>query len=168
MEQAKVAASARSMIFWCILLLMSLFLVIDSGDSLALAIWSLATAGIGFFAFLVRARSFGRNSDKLLKSGEVVRPYDHSSQVKKLVAIMLMTGAAFMAPLFLAAALTFGSWLGSLLGIIDGWVIGILLYNAYLLGWQNKHRGKLYTLQKWNGRTVTHTGLSFIRGVEVN
>jgi len=162
-DESKAVAGSRSMIFWCILLVLSILLIVDSGSLEAILAWSACASSVGFVGLLFRLRKFLKNSDELLRTGESTRPYDHGKHFRTLILFLFLTPLAFFAPLFFAAQLSFGLLLGSLLGVIDGWVLGLLLYNFYLISWQKKNKGNLFIFQKWSGREVTHLGLSFVR-----
>jgi hypothetical protein len=167
-DEARAVAGKRSLAFWSVLLLLSGYLILDSEILSAVEIWAFVVALIGFVALYYRVGKFSRNSSELLVAGETSAPYDHRKQFRTLLLVVLMTPVAFFLPLLLASGLSFGLWLGSTLGVIDGWVLGILLYNLYLLNWQNKNSGKLFVLQRWDGRQITHMGMTFVKNGENN
>jgi len=162
-DEAKAVAGPRSLAFWSVLLLLSAYLIADSEILSAIEVWALIVAIIGLIALYYRVGKFSKNSSELLMAGETSAPYDHRKQFRTLLLVVFMTPVAFFLPLLLASRLSFGLWLGSILGVIDGWVLGILLYNLYLLDWQRKNSGKLFVLQRWDGRQITHMGMSFVR-----
>jgi positive regulator of sigma E activity len=162
-DESKAVAGGKSLIFWVVLLLLSAFLILDSEQLGAIEIWSAFALVIGLAAVYYRIRKFTKSSNDLLQRGESSTPYDHRRQFRTLLLVVFLTPIAFFFPLLLASELSFGFWLGSILGILDGWVLGILLYNFYLFNWQKTNKGKLFVLQKWDGSRVTHLGMTFVR-----
>jgi len=163
-EEARAIASNRSLGYWVVLLALSILLVLVGGDLGADVIWILFVGIVLIIGFSYRTRAFLKGSKELLSNGKITTPYDIRRQHRILIFLMLATFAAFFVPLFLSAALTFALWFGSLLGIIDGWILGLVSYNLFLINWQRNNDGKLYVLEEWNGSVLTERGFSFSKG----
>jgi len=159
-EEARAIASNRSLGYWFVLLSLSILLVFVAGDLGADIIWISFVGIASIIGFFYRTDSFLKNSNELLRNGKITTPYNIKRQHRILIVLMLATLAAFFAPLFLSVALNFELWFGSLLGIIDGWILGLFSYNLFLINWQKKNDGKLYVLEEWNGSTLTERGFS--------
>ncbi|MFI5421003.1 MAG: hypothetical protein ACHQ1H_08555, partial [Nitrososphaerales archaeon] len=129
----------------------------------ALIVWASFTIFLSLAALSYRSQLFLKSSDELLRKGQVTVPYDLRRQHKLLIILIGLTAIAFFAPLLLSSALNSSAWVGSLLGVIDGWILGLLLYNLFLSRWQKRNNGELFILQTWNGNKVTHLGLSFLK-----
>jgi hypothetical protein len=162
-EESRAVAGSFSLAYWSALLLMSVLLIALTADLGAAIIWGIFTLFLGLFALYYRSRLFLKNAGELLTRGQVASPYDLRRQHSLLIVLLILTAVAFFLPLFLSAALSSPVWIGSLIGVIDGWVLGLLMYNLFLARWQKKNHGELFILETWNGNKVTHLGLSFIR-----
>jgi hypothetical protein len=162
-EESRAVASTFSLAYWSALLLMSGLLIALIADPSAVIIWGVFTLFLSFAASYYRTRAFLKSSRELLTKGQVASPYDLKRQHKLLLLLILLTVAAFFVPLFLSAALDSSLWIGSLLGVIDGWILGLLLYNLFLFRWQKKNNGELFILETWTGNKVTHLGLTFAK-----
>jgi hypothetical protein len=162
-EEARAIASNRSLGYWAVLLALSILLVLVAGEVGAGIIWLSFVGIVSIIGFSYRRNSFLKGSKELLSNGKITTPYDIKRQHRILILLMLATFAAFFVPLFLSAALNFALWFGSLLGIIDGWILGLFSYNLFLINWQKKNDGKLYVLEEWTGSTLTEKGFSFIK-----
>jgi hypothetical protein len=162
-EESRAVANTLSLAYWSALLLMSALLIALTSDLGAAIIWAVFTTFLSFAALYYRSHLFLKNSRELLTRSQVVNPYDLKRQHNLLLVLILLTVAAFFVPLFLSAALNSSVWIGSLVGVIDGWILGLLLYNLFLYRWQKKNNGELFILETWNGNKVTHLGLTFVR-----
>src|SRR5271166_399881 len=162
-EEVKAVAGTKSLAYWIVLLGLSFFLVLTVGDSSSAMIWITFLGGLSLISFLYRKHSFSKNSQELLNRGRSMSPYDRRRQHRVLILLMMITVVAFFAPLFLSAALNFSVWFGSLVGIIDGWILGLLSFNLFLLYWESKNYGKLYVVEEWSGSILTERGLAFIK-----
>jgi len=162
-EESGAVAGTKSLSYWTILLLLSVFLLYIAGDAGASITWLLSAGFLSLVGYYYRVNSFAKSSSQLLSTGLAVAPYDRKRQHTMLFISMGVTFIAFFAPLFLSSVLSFSVWFGSLIGIIDGWILGLLSYNLYLLFWQKRNGGKLYVVDEWNGSNLTGRGLSFTR-----
>jgi|SRR5579872_1537760 len=162
-EESRAVASNFSLAYWSALLLLSALLIALTGDLSAAIIWLVFTIFLSLAALYYRSRLFSKNAEELLSRGQVASPYDLKRQHSLLIILILSTAVAFFVPLFLSAALSSSVWIGSLIGVIDGWILGLLLYNLFLIRWQRRNDGELFILETWNGNEVTHLGLSFVR-----
>jgi len=162
-EESRAVASTFSISYWSFLLILSLFLIALTDDYVSTLVWAGFMFVLSFAAWGYRSRIFLRHSQELLVKGQVTSPYDLRRQHSLLIMMVALTIAAFFVPLLLSAALNSSVWIGSLLGVIDGWVLGLFLYNLFLLRWQKRNRGELFILEAWNGSRVTHLGLSFTK-----
>lgn len=160
-EQSRAVASTFSLAYWIFLVALSTLLIVVVSDFVALIVWGSFAILLSLGALFYRRRLFLRSSSELVKTGQVVTPYDLRRQHTLLLMLIVLTAVAFFAPLLLSAALDSAVWIGSLLGVIDGWILGLLFYNLFLFRWENKNEGELFILQTWNGNKVTHLGLSF-------
>jgi hypothetical protein len=167
-EESRAVAGTFSLAYWTALLLMSALLILLTGDLGAAVIWIVVTIFLCLAALYYRSRLFLRNAGELLVTGRVVSAYDLKRQHGLLLILLILTAAAFFIPLFLSSSLTSSVWIGSLIGVIDGWILGLLLYNLFLIRWQKKNKGELFILETWNGNKVTHLGLSFVRRENTN
>ena len=160
-EEQQAVASRFSLTYWTFLLVLSGALIALTEDPTAALVWVLFMLFLSISATGFRIQTFLKRANDLLHKGQVTSPYDLRKQHKLVILLMLLTAAAFFAPLLLSAALNSSTWIGSLLGVIDGWILGLLLYNAYLSYWQKKNNGELFILETWNGNKITHKGLAF-------
>ena len=162
-EESKAVASIFSQSYWSFLLLLSLVLIALTEDFFAALVWVTFMLALSFAPFVYRSRTFLKNSNELLTKGQVASPYNLRKQRSLLITVVVLTAAAFFVPLFLSVALNSSVWIGSLLGAIDGWILGLLLYNLFLFRWQKKNNGELFILETWRGNRVTHLGLTFVK-----
>jgi|SRR5579875_715448 len=162
-DSTRYVARNRSLVFWILLITLSIFLILDVSD-LNTGIFWIFTFGI-FLSLLLayRISRFREKTQDLLTKGKSLSAYSYKSQQRNFVYLLILTAVAFLAPFFLAGALGFQMWFGSLLGIVDGWIGQLLLYNLYLRSWERNHKGTLYRLETWSGPKVTQTGLEFSR-----
>jgi hypothetical protein len=160
-ESDRYRAKNSSFASWTMLLVLSLFLLLliyDSGVTIVWAItFSIVLVGIGVY----RVRTFQSKAFDLIKNGSTLSIYNYEAQRKTLMLFLALIIAAFVAPLLLARVLGTTIWLGSIIGVMDGWVGQLLVYNFYLRTWEKRNHGTIYSMQVWEGSKVTHSGLSF-------
>ncbi len=151
------------MLFWAMMLILSLLLLALISDLQVSLVWSvsLCILLIGLAAY--RLRLFQSKAAELIMKGSTLAVYDYETQRRNLILLLGLTFAAFLIPLLLASFLGASLWLGSIIGVTDGWIGQLFVYNIYLRMWEKRNHGTIYSLQVWEGSKVTHSGLSFER-----
>jgi hypothetical protein len=162
-EDKPLAAGTFPIGLWSTLLLASVALLAWSGNIEEYEVFALVGGAILTAALAFRLRVFRRKAPSLLATGEVLEPFNYRAQVRRIYYLITAVAASFFAPFALSGVLDTPSWIGSLVGAVDGWVASMVVYNAFLRSWQARHGGKLYQSHVWRGTKVTHTGLKFLR-----
>jgi hypothetical protein len=161
-EERKGAVPRRgSRIFWGVLIVLSIVPILAVRDTYSLLSWIVSFAALGGVVLFLRIGHFSRSIDNLLKKGQSLEPYSYARQTQKLILVFIFVLIAFFGPLLLTDVVGFSIWVGVLVGVLDGWMLQLLVYSLYLSRWQIKQKGKLYSVQIWNGTKVQYTGLSF-------
>ncbi len=162
-DRRRYGAKMLSVGFWLSMLLLSVLLLDLAFDFQLIAVWGLCFGVV--FAVLTgsRIRKFNSVSENLLSQGQELSKYDYKTQHRKVMLILALAVVVIIAPFALAGALGAAIWFGSILGLTDGWVGQLAVYNIYLRVWERKYHGELYSLNVWSGTKVTHTGLQFSR-----
>jgi hypothetical protein len=162
-EDRPLVAGLPSTLLWVLLVAASALLVVAEGSVEGYIVFG-AVAGVVLVSTLYyRLHSFSGNVSSLLDTGLAMRPFDYSSQSRRSKYLILGTLVLFILPFGLAGILDTPSWLGSIVGAVDGWVASLLAYNGFLRTWQARHGGRLLKSYQWRGTKVTHTGLKFMK-----
>jgi hypothetical protein len=162
-DESPMVAGAKSNIFWSTLLGLSLVIIVGTSDLRTVAVFLASAAVVCGAVLSYRLGAFRRRETGLLESGQSLEAYDYSKQVRKLYYLIAGVASAFLVPFFLSGFLDVSTWLGSIVGVTDGWVSSLIFYNAYLYRWQKVHGGKLYFVHVWRGTKVTQSGVRFER-----
>jgi hypothetical protein len=125
------------------------------------AVFGAVALVLGGTATAYRFFSFRKMSNDLLSTGQSLRPFDYRAQSRHGVYLLVAIFVFFFLPFLLAGLLDTYSWLGTVAGGIDGWLVSLLAFNYYLHRWQKSHRGRLYSSRVWRGTKVAQTGLRF-------
>jgi hypothetical protein len=127
------------------------------------AVFGLVALVLGGTSVAYRIISFRRKSPALLSTGQSLQAFDYKAQSRRGVYLLLAILLFFFLPFLLAGLLDTYSWLGTVAGGIDGWLLSLLAFNYYLRRWEKAHRGRLYSSRVWRGTKVAQTGLRFDR-----
>ena len=160
-ERSKHIAGVRSLIFWLVLLVLSSLIIADIANFRITVYWIIGLSIIGIGISVYRTMSFQSRTDELLSRGNSFSVYDYKKQTRNLILIIGLTALAFLLPFILAGILGAVFWFASTLGVINGLLAHLVIYNLYILKWERDHGGKIFSVQVWDGSKVTHSGLSF-------
>jgi ABC-type Fe3+ transport system permease subunit len=162
----RFAIGSKGLAFCLVLILVSLLLLIEEGDEISAMVWSLCISAICVPLLTYQRIRFGKRQSDLLKKGVNLESYDYGRQ-RRLIEIITVTAfAGMVAPFVLSGLIPATVWFGALIGLLDGWMLYLILFNAIVWLWERKHDGVLYRLELWNGSRVTHIGLKFQQSKE--
>ena len=156
------AAGMVSMLIWIAIITASLALLVG-GQLEEYAVFGVVAVAIGGANFIYRLNSFRKKSPELLSTGQSLKPFDYRSQTRQGSYLLIAILVFFLLPLLLAGLLDTSSWLGTVAGGFDGWLLSLLAFNYYLHRWERAHGGRLYSSKVWRGTKVAQTGLRFDR-----
>lgn len=165
-EEKPLVVGRFSTGLWLAIVLASAGLLIANGTLEGYMVFGAVGGAACVVALSYRIRGFRDKAPALLATGEVLEPYSYSAQVHMGIYLILGLLAALVLPLGLSGVLDASSWLGSVAGVIGGWLTSLLAYNALLSSWQRKHGGKLYQCHVWRGTKVIQKGLRFQKAAE--
>jgi hypothetical protein len=157
----RFAIGSKSFAFWLVLILLSLLLLIEEGDEISAIVWSSCMSAICVPLLTYQCIRFRKRQFDFFKKGVSLESYDYGRQIRLIEIITFVAFAGMVAPLILSGLIPATVWFGALIGLVDGWVLYLILFNATIWLWERKHDGVLYRLELWNGSRVTHTGLKF-------
>lgn len=159
----RFAFGSKSFAFWVVLILLSVLLLIEEGDAISAIVWSLTLSMICVPLLLYRRIRLRARENELLTKGVSLDAYDYGRQRRVIGTITLLGFAGMLAPLILLGFIPVSVWFGSLIGLLDGWLLNLVLFNVAIWVWERQQGGILYHLELWNGSRVTHVGLKFQR-----
>ena len=160
-DDKPLVAGFRSFTAWSILIVASVAIVVGAGDATEDVMFAAICSPVCLLILWIQVRSFRVKVPSLLAEGNYLEPYDYGSQARKGTFIILGVLAFLVLPLALAGLLDARTWIGAVLGGIDGWLLSLAGYNLLLRSWESAHDGKLYQSLVWRGTKVTHRGLTF-------
>lgn len=160
-EDKPLVAGAPSMLFWVAIVVASSILLVAQNSAEGYEVFGGVGLAVGSAVTAYRLRGFRGKSQALLSSGQSLEPFDYRAQSRHGTYLILATLLFFFLPFILAGLLDTYSWIGTLAGGVDGWLLSLLAYNFYLSRWERVHRGRLYSSKVWRGTRVAQTGLRF-------
>ena len=158
---SRFAFGRKSFLLWVVLFSASVFFLIDEGDEVSLAAWVLLVAAICLPSLLYQDVKLRRRTVDLLTKGVSLESYSYKRQTRVVRAIAFLGVAGLLGPLILLGVIPSDVWFGSLVGILDGWLLYLILLNTGIWLWERRHLGILYRFELWNGAGVTQVGLRF-------
>ena len=162
----RFAIGSKGFAVWFVLIVVSLLLLIEEGDEISAIVWTLCTSGICVPLLTYQCIRFRKRQFDFLKKGVSLESYDYRRQTRLIEIITFVAFAGMVAPLILSGLIPATVWFGALIGLLDGWMLYLILFNAALWLWERKHDGIIYRLELWNGTRVTHIGLKFQQSKE--
>ena len=162
-EDKPMVAGRGPILLWACMTLASGVIIVSAGSLEGYLVFATVALAICAAVLYYRFRAFRRKAPALLSTGQALEPYDYSTQARKGVYLISGVLVAFLLPFLLSGILDTASWLGSIIGAIDGWLLSLLVYNVSLGSWQRSHGGKLFQTEVWRGTKVTHKGLKFMK-----
>jgi hypothetical protein len=164
-EGRRYVAGQRSLVFWTVLIVLSLFVIYEAKTPELLATWGACVIALFVALTAIRFSTFSSKRNDLLTKGSWLREYDYKQQHKKILQMLVIFIIAF-SPLALASVLPPAAWLGSVVGFIDGWIVHLLAFNLYLKRWEHSNHGTLYKTEIWGKTRVMQAGITFVRDEE--
>ena len=160
-EANRFAFGSKSLVLWVTLLSVSGLVLLYAGDLVSLTTWILLLIVVCVPALLYHYLNFKRRAEDLLTQGVSLQPYSYTRQIRLIAVIAILGFGGLVAPLILSGFISADIWLGSLVGVLDGWLTYLTLFTVYVWIWERRHLGVLYRFEVWDGRSVTHVGLKF-------
>ena len=162
-EDKRLVAGAPSMLFWVAIVIASSILLIAQDSAEGYEVFRGVGLAVGGAIMASWLRVFWEKSQALLASGESLKPFDYRSQFRQGTYLILAIILFFFLPFVLAGLLDTYSWIGSIAGGVDGWLLSLVAYNFYLSRWERVHQGRLYSSKVWRGTKVAQTGIRFAK-----